>query len=362
MPSVRGAYGFELNASNSPLQTCELSSLEPGPDEVVVEVAGCGVCHTDIGFAFDGVPTRHPLPLILGHEISGRVVAAGEGSSGWLGRAVIVPAVIPCGTCAACLAGRPSICRRQFMPGNDGNGGFATHVLVPARGLCGVPDALRAGLTLEMLSVVADAVTTPYEAIRRAELGPDDVAIMVGAGGIGGFAVQIAAALGAAVATIDVDSERLDLALRHGASLALDPSRTDPKGLKTALREFAKKACRKNLGPKIFEMSGTPAGQATAFGLLDYGAYLAVVGYTPKAVELRLSNLMVYDATARGNWGCPPEQYPAALQLVLEGKVALAPYVEIHPLEEAPAIIEALAKHSIKRRVILQPNHAGTRH
>jgi 6-hydroxycyclohex-1-ene-1-carbonyl-CoA dehydrogenase len=362
VPSVRGAYGFELNVPNSPLRPYELPSLEPGSGEVVVEIVGCGVCHTDIGFAFDGVPTRHPLPLILGHEISGRVVAAGEGSGGWLGRAVIVPAVIPCGSCAACHAGRPSICRRQFMPGNDGNGGFATHVLVPARGLCEVPDTLPADLSLAMLSVVADAVTTPYEAIRRAELGPDDVAVVLGAGGIGGFAVQIAAALGAAVAAIDVDCERLDLASRHGASLVLDSSSTDLKGLKASLREFVKKAGRKGIGLKIFEMSGTPAGQATAFGLLDYGAYLAVVGYTPKAVELRLSNLMAYDATAAGNWGCPPERYPAALQLVLEGKVALAPYVEIHPLEEAPAIIEAVAKHSIKRRVILQPNHAGTRH
>lgn len=362
MTSVHGAYGYQLTAPKSALQLRELPALEPGPGEVLIEVAGCGVCHTDIGFAYDAVPTRHLLPLVLGHEIAGRVVAAGEGAGNWLGRGVIVPAVVPCGSCAACLAGRPTICRRQFMPGNDGNGGFASHTLVPARGLCSVPENLPPGITLEMLSVVADAVTTPYEAIRRAQLGPDDVAVIVGAGGIGGFAVQIAAAAGAAVVAIDVDCDRLDLASQHGASLVLDPNSTDIKGLKTALRGFAKQQARKGTGLKIFEMSGTPAGQATAFGLLDYGAYLAVVGYTPKAVELRLSNLMAYDATARGNWGCPPDQYPAALQLVLDGKVALGPYVERHPLDEAPAILEAVARHSIKRRVILSPNHAGRKH
>jgi 6-hydroxycyclohex-1-ene-1-carbonyl-CoA dehydrogenase len=106
-------------------------------------------------------------------------------------------------------------------------------------------------------------------------------------------------------------------------------------------------------------MSGTPAGQTTAFGLLDHGAYLAVVGFTPKPVELRLSNLMAFDVTARGNWGCPPDQYPAALRLVLEGKVALAPFVEFHALEEAPAILEAVAKYSLRRRVILQPHHGN---
>ena len=81
---------------------------------------------------------------------------------------------------------------------------------------------LPSGLTLEMLSVVADAVTTPYEAIRRSGLGPDDVAVIVGVGGVGGFGVQIAAALGAAVVAIDVDRERLDLASQHGAGLVLD--------------------------------------------------------------------------------------------------------------------------------------------
>ena len=357
MTSVSGAHGYQLKAPKSPLQPCALPALEPRADEVVVEVAGCGVCHTDIGFAFEEIPTRHVLPLILGHEISGRVAAAGENSRGWLGQSVIVPAVIPCGECAACRSGRGTICRKQFMPGNDGDGGFATHVLLPARGLCRVPERLPPGVTLEMLSVVADAVTTPFEAIRRSELGPEDIAVIVGAGGVGGFGVQIAAARGAAVVAIDIDRERLDLAAQHGAALVLDAGSTDLKGLKAAIRSFSKECARKGIGLKIFEMSGTPAGQATAFGLLDHGAYLAVVGFTPKPIELRFSNLMAFDATARGNWGCPPEQYPAALQLVLDGKIALAPYVELHPLEKAPEILEAVARHSLRRRAILLPDH-----
>jgi len=360
--SVRGGSGFRLPAPNMALQPCELPALNPGPDDVVVQVAGCGVCHTDVGFAYDGVPTRHALPLVLGHEISGRVVAVGENATDWLGRSVIVPAVIPCGSCPACRAGRATICRQQFMPGNDGDGGFATHVLVPFRGLCAVPERLPSGVTLEMLSVVADAVTTPYEAIRRAELGAEDVAVIVGAGGVGGFGVQIAAALGAAVAVIDIDRERLDLASRHGASLPLDASATDLKGLKAAVRTFVKESGRKGIGLKIFEMSGTPTGQATAFGLLDHGAYLGVVGFTAKPVELRLSNLMAFDATARGNWGCPPDQYPAALQMVLDGKIALAPYIELHPLQEAPAILDAVAKHAVRRRAILQPSPSNVKH
>ncbi|MBI2679054.1 MAG: 6-hydroxycyclohex-1-ene-1-carbonyl-CoA dehydrogenase [Candidatus Koribacter versatilis] len=357
---MQPAYGYELIATGAPLARCELM-LAPAPDEVIVEVAGCGVCHTDVGFAYDGVPTRHPLPLILGHEISGRVVEAGELAAAWLRKNVIVPAVVPCGRCPACQAGRPTVCSKQFMPGNDGHGGFATHVRVPARGLCQVPDKLPAGVTLEMLSVVADAVSTPYEAIRRSGLGAEDVAVFVGAGGVGGFGVQIAAAMGAAVVAVDVDQCRLELAAQHGASLALNTREMDEKELKKRVRTFAKESGKRGIGMKVFETSGTPGGQQTAFHLLDFGGYLAVVGFTPKKTELRLSNLMALDATARGNWGCPPEQYPAALQLVLDGKVALAPYVESRPLDDAPEVLEAVAHRALKRRVILKPSRNGDR-
>jgi 6-hydroxycyclohex-1-ene-1-carbonyl-CoA dehydrogenase len=361
LSSTRAGYGYRLTAPAQRLERYEFPSLEPQADEVVVAVAGCGVCHTDVGFAYDGVPTRAPLPLTLGHEISGRVVAAGERATEWEGREVIVPAVIPCGECASCRAGQPSICRRQFMPGNDGDGGFATQVRVPARGLCPVPKDLPGGVSLAHLSVVADAVTTPFEAIRRSGLGTDNVAVFVGAGGVGGFGVQIAAAFGAAVVAIDVDRSRLDLAAQHGAALTLDASSANEKDLKAAVRSFAKDSGRKGIGLKIFETSGTPAGQTTAFGLLDPGGYLAVVGFTPKKVELRLSNLMALDATARGNWGCPPEQYPAALELVLQGKVVLEPYVERHSLDEAPAVLEAVARHEIRKRAILVPQDKAAR-
>jgi len=206
-----------------------------------------------------------------------------------------------------------------------------------------------------MLSVVADAVTTPYEAIRRSGLSADDVAVFVGVGGIGGFGVQIAAALGAAVVAIDIDRDRLDLAAQHGAALALDANASDPKAMKSALRSFVKESGRSGIGLKVFETSGTTTGQSTAFALLDAGAYLAVVGYTPKKVELRLSNLMALDATARGNWGCPPEHYPAALALILDGKVVLGPYVEQHRLDDAPDVFQAVTEHKIKRRVVLAP-------
>lgn len=360
MSRISGAHGLQL-VSPGTFASCELPPLEPRSGEVVVEVAGCGLCHTDVGFAYGGVPTRHPLPLILGHEISGRIVSAGEGASSWLDRNVIVPAVIPCGTCEACRADRPTICRDQFMPGNDGHGGFATHIVVPARDLCPVPHDLPDGLTLEMLSVVADAVTTPFEAMTRAKVGREDLVVVVGAGGIGGFGVQIAAALGATVVAIDVDEDRLALALVHGAQLALNPKQIAPKAMKEAIRGLVREAGKGRTGTKIFEMSGTTAGQQTAFNLLDFGSYLGVVGFTPDKVELRLSNLMALDATARGNWGCSPANYKTALSLVLKGKVKLDAFVDVRPFEELPDLFAAASRHELRRRVIVTPNATSSR-
>src|SRR5512136_1925120 len=230
------AYRWLMTAPNAPLERAAFN-IEPGPGEVAVSVAGCGVCHTDLGYYYDGVRTNQPLPLALGHEVSGRIVAAGAGAERWLGKAVIVPAVLPCGECDLCRRGLATICRRQKMPGNDIQGGFATHIVVPGRGLCPVDEArlARAGLALAEVSIVADALTTPYQAVRRAGVAPGTLAIVVGVGGVGGYCVQIARAAGAAVVAIDVDDEKLAALVPHGAGLTLNARTADAKTLKARI-------------------------------------------------------------------------------------------------------------------------------
>ena len=351
------AYRWMMTAPGAPLVR-DAFRPEPGAGDVVVEVAGCGVCHTDLGYYYDGVRTNQPLPLALGHEVSGRVVDAGDAARAWLGKAVIVPAVLPCGECDLCKRGLTTICRKQKMPGNDIHGGFASHIVVPARGLCAVDEArlARAGLALADVSIVADALTTPYQAVQRAGVAPGTLAVVVGAGGVGGYCVQIARAFGAKVVAIDVDDAKLaQIGAHGGAALTLNAKRHDAKALKAAIGAFAKD---NGLAPtewRIFECSGTAAGQLTAYGLLVHGATLAVVGFTMDKVELRLSNLMAYDARALGNWGCPPERYPAALDLVLDGKVAIKPFVEQRPLADINGVFDAVHRHTIAKRVVLVP-------
>jgi 6-hydroxycyclohex-1-ene-1-carbonyl-CoA dehydrogenase len=352
------ARRWVMVTQHEPMRVEEFEPAQPGPDEVVVEIAGCGVCHTDLGYYFDGVRTNQPLPLTLGHEISGRVVQCGLGAENWMNQTIIIPAVMPCGECDLCLRGKGTICRSQKMPGNDIEGGFASHITVPSRGLCPVDLArLQAvGLELADVSVIADALTTPYQAAIQAGIGPGDLVVVNGVGGIGGYAVQVAAAMGATVVAIDVVPEKLAAVAEYGATLTLDARDFDGRALKAEIAGFAG---ARDLRPTewiIMECSGTAAGQKAAFGLLNHGATMCVVGFTMDKLELRLSNLMAFHARLLGNWGCPPELYPGALGLVLDGKVKLTPFVEQRPLDDINEIFQAVHDGKFVRRAILVPS------
>jgi len=353
----KAGYRWVMNATGQALAEQGFAPAPPGKGEVTVEVAGCGVCHTDLGYFYDGIKTNHPLPLTLGHEISGRVIAAGEGAQGLEGKAVIIPAVMPCGECDMCMRGLGNICRSQKMPGNDIDGGFASHVTVPAATLCVVDEArlAQAGLELAEVAVLADAVTTPYQAAVLAAIQPGDLAVVIGAGGIGTYAVQIAKAMGATVVAIDIDPDKLEKLTDYGASLTLDAAQYDQRELKKAVREFAGQAGVRMTEWKILECSGTAAGQASAFSLLTFGAHLAIVGFTMDKVEVRLSNLMAFNARLQGNWGCLPEYYPEALALVLSGKVKMKPFIRLYPLKEINSIFAQAHAHKLAERAILVP-------
>ncbi len=358
---MAASHRWEMTEPGAPLVRATFDPFPPGPEEVVVEVAGCGVCHTDLGYYYDGVRTNHPLPLALGHEVSGRVVAAGPGAEDWEGRTVIVPAVIPCGRCDACKRGRGTICPGQKMPGYDIQGGFASHLVVPAQGLCPVDmDRVeKAGLALADLSVIADAVTTPYQAIVQADVRPGAFVVVNGVGGVGGYAAQIANAFGATVVAVDVDPAKLEAISDYGVARTFDAREFEGRELRKAITAYARENGLPTTEWFVFECSGTAAGQEAAFGLLNRGATLGVVGFTMDRVTIRLSNLMAFHARALGNWGCPPELYPGALDLVLDGRIKVAPFVEHHPLDSINEIFDAVHAGKLKRRAILIPGNGN---
>lgn len=354
-------YAFEMVEVGLPLRRVQRELEPPGPDEALIEVAGCGLCHTDLGFFYDGVRTRHPMPLVLGHEIAGVVRAAGPAWQHLVGQAVVVPAVIPCGACEDCRAGAPMICKAQVMPGNDRDGGFASQVRVPARGLCpvpgygGDPDAPLgpSGLSLRHLAVIADAVSTPFQALRRAGVRAGDLVVVIGLGGVGGYAAQLGKALGARVVGMDLDSDRLDRAA--GVELRLDPKGQSGKDLRQQILAWAKEQGLPTTRWTILECSGSTGGQATAFDLLVHGATLCVVGFTMGRLELRLSNLMAFDARALGNWGCDPALYPEIVQLALSGAIDLVGQTELRPLADIGQAFDDVHAHRAPRRIVLVP-------
>jgi 6-hydroxycyclohex-1-ene-1-carbonyl-CoA dehydrogenase len=346
-------YSWQMINPKEPFQLTEkpFPALEKG--EVLVKVAGCGVCHTDLSFWYFGVKTRHELPLSLGHEISGTVI---DGESDWIGKHVIVPAVLPCGECAMCKKGRSNICRNQLMPGNDFDGGFASHVKVPAKFLCPVPSDVLGNYSLEELSVIADAVSTPYQVIEKSELEAGDLAIAIGVGGIGTYGAQIAKILRAKVLALDISDEKLTMIKDIGIDAGLNVKNMDAKSLKANIKEIAKELGASSAGWKVFEMSGTRMGQELAFNLLTFGGTLSVVGFTMDKVEVRLSNLMAFDAKAIGTWGCKAELYPEIVNLVGEGKIKIKPFIETFPISKINEVFQNTLEHKYLKRPILIPD------
>ena len=328
--------------------------LQPG--EVLVEVAGCGVCHTDLGYFYHGVPTVNKPPLTLGHEISGRVVA---GKKSWIGKEVVIPAVMPCNDCPICAAGRGNRCLAQKMPGNSLGiyGGFSSHIPVPAADLCAVED--RGDMPLEWLAVLADAVTTPYQAATRADLQPGDRVVVVGAtGGVGTYMVQVAKAFGAGtVVGVDLDREKLESMLGYGADFVIDSADKSAKDVRNEFRALCKEqGLPHNYGWKVFEVTGAKGGQEISLALLSFVGTLIWVGFSTHVNEYSLSRLMAFDAEIIGTWGCLPKHYPEALQMVLDGRVKIEPFVETRPLSTIRETFEEAHAGKLARRVVLVPD------
>ncbi len=334
-------------------QLVEKPKPELNDNEVLVKVAGCGVCHTDLSFWYFGVPTKHPLPLTLGHEISGTVV---QGPSEWLNKKVIIPAVLPCGECELCKSGRSNICQKQLMPGNDFDGGFASHIKVPFKNLCIVGDDVIAKYPLEHLAVIADAVSTPYQVIVKSGLKQNDFAIVIGVGGVGIYAALIAKIFGAKVLALDIDDNKLDIAKQNGIDATLNIKELGIKDIKNAVKGISKELGVSQYMWKIFEMSGTKAGQELGFAQLSFASTLSIVGFTLDKLEVRLSNLMAFDAIMLGTWGCKPELYPDVVNLVASGKLNIEHFIETFPLSKINEVFRNMLEHKYTKRSILVPD------
>lgn len=325
-------------------------------NEALVEIAGCGVCHTDLGYFYDGVPTVTKPPLTLGHEISGTVVG---GESRFVGKEVIVPAVMPCNKCEICASGRGNRCLAQKMPGNSLGiyGGFSSHIPVPAEDLCVVEN--RGDFELAELAVIADAATTPYQACVRARLKPGDKVVVVGVtGGVGSYVSQMAKAFGAkAVVGIARDPEKLERALKYGADFVINSTGKNENDVRNEFRELCKaNGLPSHYGWTVFEATGTIAGQSIALNLLSFIGKLIAIGFGMQKNEFSISRLMAFDAEIIGTWGCLPKYYPKVLEMVLNQTIKIRPFTETRSMSKIREVFEEAHSKRMMKRVVLTPD------
>lgn len=335
-----------FHGAYQPLRLEEVPAPEPGPGEVRIRVAACGVCHTDLHYLDHGTPTFKAPPLILGHEVSGTVEAAGEGA-GRLGAGsrVLVPAVLTCGRCRMCRTGRENVCEQGVMLGNNVDGGYAEYVVVPEKDVFPLPDEVP----LVEGAIIADALTTPYHAVvRRGCVQPGDWVVVVGCGGIGLNIVQIAAALGARVIAVDVLPEKLEWAGRLGAEATLNARETER--VDREVRRITGGA-----GADVaLEAVGAPATQEQAFACLRSGGRLVLVGYSPDSMALNTGRTMYRELEIMGSLGCRPVDYPRVIELARQGRIRVAELVTHRfPLEQINEAFDALRAGEPVRAVVI---------
>ncbi len=312
-------------------------------EQVLIKVAACGVCHTDLHYVEHGVPTFKKPPVVLGHEASGVVEEVGAGVSGLSsGQRVLIPAVLTCGKCSACRLGRENICSEMTMLGNHFDGAYAEYVAVPAKDVLHLPDSIP----LEEASIIADAVSTPYHAVKnRARVQAGDTVAIFGCGGVGINAVQLSVAAGASVIAVDLSDKKLQWARDFGASDIVNASKV----------ERVDKEIKKLTGGGVdiaIEVIGNPRTIETAFESVRVGGRLCVVGYTHEKINIVAGKIMFKEMEIVGSLGCRPVDYIPLIRMVEQGRIDIKRLVthrfKLEALDEAFEVMkEGLSLRSI---------------
>ena len=349
----------------------EIPMPEPGAGEVLVKVSACGVCHTDLHVMKAEV--AFPTPAVMGHEISGTVVALGPGVTGpAVGTKVVSAFIMPCGFCAPCGAGRDDLCDSFFAMNRlkgtlydgtsrlrRGNGspiamysmaGLADYSVVPATDVFPLAD----GLPLEESAVLGCAVFTAYGAVRHgADLRGGERIAVVAVGGVGINVIQIAHAFGASqIIAVDVKDDKLEAARRLGATDLVNATTTDATARVRELTE--------GRGVDVaFEVLGLPQTFTQAFEMIRDGGRMVAIGIAPgrTAAPVEITRLVRRELRIIGSYGARTRSdMPEIIRLAARGIFRPETMVtQRFPLTEADAAYKALARGEIVGRAIVVP-------
>jgi len=332
---------------NQPLKIEEIETPKINKDEILVKVTACGVCNTDLHYIDHGVPTFKKPPMILGHESSGIVAEAGtEVKNFKQGDRVLIPPVFSCGYCSNCRLGRENICFNMLMLGNHIDGAYAEYTKVPAKDCQNLPEELP----LEESSIIADAISTPYHAVKnRAQVRPGDSVVVFGCGGVGINVVQMAAASGGSVIAVDIVDKKLEIAKQLGARHTINAKEKEDK---TLLKEI--RALTGGGADIAIEAIGNPKTIELASSAVKAGGLHCQVGYTHHSVQLNAGRLMFREIEIKGSLGCRPVDYPKIIEMVRMGKIQLEPVVtHKFKLEDINQAFDLLRRRESLRSIVV---------
>ena len=353
-----------------PFVVQELRDPVPGPGEILLKVAACGVCHSDL-HAHQGT-VKFPFPCVLGHEVSGTVAGLGDGVSGVReGDRVVAAFIMPCGKCANCLGGREELCEpffaqnrlggtlydgrtRLFEP--DGSpiamysmGGLSELAVMPELAVAVVPEELA----LTDSAIFGCALLTAFGSLRHvADLQQGETVAVIGAGGVGLNVVQLARALGAErVVAVDVDAEKLQTARRIGATDAIDAATGDPVEV---LRELTDGRG----ADVVLEAIGLPATFRQATEMAADGGRCVMIGLAGpgRLGEVEITRLVRRKLQVLGSYGGRPRSDLGELT-ALAVRGAIDPGAAIsrrYSLDDAGEAYAALDRGEIVGRALVE--------
>ncbi|MFC3813386.1 alcohol dehydrogenase AdhP [Lysobacter sp. GCM10012299] len=329
-----------VRAFGQPLVIEEVPVPRPGPGAVLVKIAACGVCHTDLHAAEGDWPVRPSPPFIPGHEGVGHVVAVGA-NVGHVkeGDRVGIPWLYSaCGFCEHCLGGWETLCEQQRNTGYSVNGGFAEYVLADANYVGHLPK----GIGFVEIAPVLCAGVTVYKGLKVTDTRPGDWVVISGIGGLGHMAVQYAKAMGLNVAAVDVDDDKLDLARRLGATVTVNARTTDPVAYLKKEIGGAHGALVTAVSPKAFEQ---------ASGMLRRRGTMSLVGLPPGSFPLDIFGMVLNGITVRGSIVGTRLDLQESLEFAAQGKVTAT--VAADKLENINGIFDRMRKGEIEGRIVL---------
>ena len=333
-----------LHEFKQPLTIEDVVRPKPDAHEVLIEVQACGVCHSDLHVADGDWPQLIPItkkPLILGHEIAGRVVEKGASVHQLqVGDRVGVPWVYwTCGECEFCREGNENLCTKQQITGVTVDGGYAEFVKAPASHALKIPE----GLSCIDAAPLFCAGVTVYRALNHAKIQPGQRLGVFGVGGLGHLAVQIGLGLGATVSAIDVSDEKLEQAGGLGASVTLNATKLN----------VVKELRRAGGVHAALVTSAAKAAYDAAFPSVRPGGILLVVGLPSESLCFPPILMAASEIRIKASSVGTRQDMRELLAMAAAGKVRCE--VATRPLAQVNEVHEQLRRGQVHGRMVLVP-------